>query len=505
MAITVKASEIIKKQENFWNHIHFHPTDAIEDEWGKRILDEVSKDGVANTVRMYAMLEDIVTEKDGVLHYDFTENDVRLDYMVEKGFTILLSYNFIPPFLALNSGLRATVSKNKTRYKGKYIVPSIPKDYSVWQEICRVYTEHILERYGESVVSGWYLQCYNEPDYSSFFMSEAETVMQRLPEYIKLYTAFANGIEEAFKNKNAAPSMKIGGPAIASNLSFLEGFLDYIKTSGTKLDFVCAHSYGTHPELFTGGTRPLNIENNYSHCAEYVKIVNKYVPNAEFILDEWGACSAGFVDCETHPKMIFRETEIFSAYYAKMLTRFSERDLKISKMLICLSGQHEMTWDFMGFRHFISLNFIKKPIYNAYILGTKLYENILYHSECDENTTLLATKNDDEKYSLLLSYSSDNFDKELGEKEEEIIIDGISDGKKNITLYRIDQNNTNPYSVFCKNNYPQKLTDEQIEILRNEGTLKPCETFTAECESENKTITIKAPLYNNGVLLVAIE
>lgn len=33
--------EIIKKQPKFWNHALFHPTDAIEDPWGKRILDRI--------------------------------------------------------------------------------------------------------------------------------------------------------------------------------------------------------------------------------------------------------------------------------------------------------------------------------------------------------------------------------------------------------------------------------------------------------------------------------
>ncbi len=506
MAIIINSNKITKHQHNFWNNLHFHPTDAIEDEWGKRILDEVAKDGVANTVRMYAMLEDIVTEKDGVLHYDFTENDVRLDYMVKKGFNILLSYNFLPPFLSLNPENNATFAKNKTRYKGKYIVASIPRDYTVWQEICRVYTEHILERYGEDIVSSWYLQCYNEPDIS-FFMAEAgkleEGAAKRLPEYIKLYKGFANGTEEAFKNKNVTRPMKIGGPALAHYLNFFEGFLEYIKASGTRLDFICTHTYGTHPDGLTSGEKPLNIENTYEHYIRYRKVIDKYFPDTEFIFDEWGACSGGFVDCETHPKMIFRETEIFSAYYAKMITRFIERDVKLSKMLICLSGQHEMTWDFMGFRHFISLNFIKKPIYNAYILGTKLYENILSHSETENDITLLATKNNGENYSLLLSYSSDNFDKELPDICEKLRIEGIENGTKNITVYRIDKNHTNPYTLFCKENFPKDINEEQIGILRNEGTLKAHKKFSVQCTEG--LLELEAPLSNNSVLLIQIE
>jgi len=30
--IKVNCNNVLKKQHNFWNHIHFHPTDAIEDD-----------------------------------------------------------------------------------------------------------------------------------------------------------------------------------------------------------------------------------------------------------------------------------------------------------------------------------------------------------------------------------------------------------------------------------------------------------------------------------------
>ena len=69
--------------KNFWNNIHFHPTDAIEDAWGQRILDQIAEDHVAKTVRMYTMFEDIVTQSDdGTLQYDFTLNDLRIDYLL---------------------------------------------------------------------------------------------------------------------------------------------------------------------------------------------------------------------------------------------------------------------------------------------------------------------------------------------------------------------------------------------------------------------------------------
>ena len=49
----------IKKQTNFWNNATFHPTDAVEDPWGKRILDKMAEERTAKTIRIYAMLEDM--------------------------------------------------------------------------------------------------------------------------------------------------------------------------------------------------------------------------------------------------------------------------------------------------------------------------------------------------------------------------------------------------------------------------------------------------------------
>ena len=129
-------STVIKKQSNFWSEAVFHPTDAVEDPWGKRILDRISKDQAIRTVRIYTMLEDIVyVGGNGELCYDFRLSDLRLDYMLEKGFDLLLSYGGIPDCIASSTANKTSVSKNKTRYKGKLWNSAPPKDYALWEEI----------------------------------------------------------------------------------------------------------------------------------------------------------------------------------------------------------------------------------------------------------------------------------------------------------------------------------------------------------------------------------
>ena len=69
MRINVHLNRPARKQINFWNHIHFHPTDAIEDRWGQRILGRIERDHAAKMIRMHTMFEDMVTRgADGALH-----------------------------------------------------------------------------------------------------------------------------------------------------------------------------------------------------------------------------------------------------------------------------------------------------------------------------------------------------------------------------------------------------------------------------------------------------
>ncbi len=507
MSIQIFTDKLQKKQPNFWNHIHFHPTDAIEDDWGRRILDEVAKDGVAKTVRMYAMLEDIVTrDENGNFVYDFTLNDLRIDYMLSKGFNLLLSYNFIPPCIARDPELTSNVTKNATRYKGKMIVTSPPRDYAEWEEICYRYTEHIVERYGEDVVKNWYLQCYNEPDISPFFMKnllahgdpelQKKNALIRADEYCKLYTGFENGIRRVSKN------LFIGGPALAGSEEFLDKFLAYTKENALQINYVCFHSYGTGPRALNSGEMKYAVMNNIKKIDDREAVVRKYYPSdVEIVVDEWGMSSNGFYNIDECPAFIAREDHTMSVYFGKLVTALIERKTDIKKLMICLSGQHEMTQDFSGFRNFFTLNFIKKPIYNAYILMSKLYDGLLAYEVDRENVSLIPTQSG-ENHAVLITYATENFDGKLPTVTESVCIHGVK-GERNVTVWRIDETHTNPYGLYCRKGFTKDLTPEQLAVLQEEGTLKPAATFTAT-PNANGDITFDLDLTDNGMVLITL-
>ena len=503
----INISSVEKKPlRNFWNHIHFHPTDAIEDAWGQRILDRVARDGAAQYVRMYAMLEDIVRLDDqGNLIYDFSDGDVRIDYLLRKGFKLLLSYNFTPPCIATDLAETSSVSKNVTRYKGKTINISKPKDYSQWEEICYQYTRHIVARYGLATVAEWYLQCYNEPDIPAFFLKNvpSDQAVLRANEYTNLYRGFARGI------KRVSEDLRIGGPTLAHRVEFMATFLRNIRAEKLPIDYICFHTYGTNPTALNNGSKLIHVLNSVEHIRTITAMAEQLgYGDRPLVIDEWGASSHGFHNIEECPKLWFRETEVFAAYFAQMITRYIELDLKIDKMMICLSGQHEMKTDFSGFRNFFTLNFFAKPIYQAYVLAARLGDRLLGHSiECQAadpaaaatNLTVLPTRTTDNRTAILLAYASPNFDQQLDPLPVTLTFAGVS-GQQTVTIWTIDHDHANVLTKWQQLGSPTELTEQQIEEIRAGGDLSP-EVKRVDAAHE---LMLELVLNNNGTVLLEI-
>ncbi len=497
------SSEIVRKQHNFWNHIHFHPTDAIEDEWGQRYLGEVSDAKVANTVRMYAMLEDIVTcDADGELCYDFTENDVRMDYMISKGFNLLVSLNFIPPCISESYDRNNTETRVGSRYKGKFLCTIPPKDWGLWETVCYEYIKHIVERYSLERVKNWYLQCYNEPDVAAYFYAP----LGKTPEALKLRCEQYCHMYEAFQKAaiRVSPSLKIGGPAASWERVF-ETWLAYVKEHNLKADFACGHAYGTRPSDINNGIRDINASHNVKKIKSYLSLIDKYIPGLELVIDEWGASCSGFKNLTDAPRLVFRENEIYSALYGQLISRVVKENLPVSKLLICLSGSHQPHQlpgkfvEFNGFRSFFSENFVTKPIFNAYALGAKLLGGIVEAEFDCENTDITATS-DGENYAVMIAYADEHYTEELKPLCETLSLP--LKGKYRITTWIIDRDHVNPYRMWQKENMPAHPDECELERLRAEGKLRPFEICEFEADGE---LSLELSLGCNGLALIEAE
>ena len=155
-------------------------------------------------------------------------------------------------------------------------------------------------------------------------------------------------------------------------------------------------------------------------------------------------------------------------------------------MMICLSGQHEMVEDFTGFRNFFTLNFIAKPIYNAYVLSSRLGDELLEYNSDNDKVFVTATRKEN-GYSLLLTYCDDLFGEEIPAIEENLRFSEDISGK-HVTVYRIDRETTNPYRL-CQRLGISDPTAEDIAMLREEGRLKAISEFISDGETVTLSLT----------------
>lgn len=489
-------NEIVKEEKSFFNQCVFHPTDAIEDPWGKKIIDKFARDGSIDTIRIYAMLEDIVyLGENGELLYDFRISDLRLDYLVECGFKLVIAYAGMPECIARCEAGKTSVSKNKTRYKGKMWNTNPPFDYSLWEEICYEYTRHIIDRYGERVVKDWRVHCFNEPDMSMFFLSNIKDLddERRVREYLSLYEGFARGV------RRADDKMCVGGPALAVRNKFLESFLLGVKERKLPLDYIALHFYGTDPELINSGKENISVDLMLKRINSRLEVVRKCgFADTPIVIDEWGACSHGFYNIEECKALLFRETEIYASYYVRFIERLLKADFRVENLMICLSGQHEMTEDFSGFRNFFSMNFLTKPIYNAFLLLSRLGDKILSSATDNENISIIPTLCDDGSYAVAISYASADFCENIEDYSTSITFDEDIRGKK-ITVYTIDKSNNNPYRMWEREGRPE-IKGETLARLRAEGSITPSQEFIAE---NNEGITLN--MCANSMYLIVVK
>lgn len=482
--IRINANEKTFRQTNFWNNIHFHPTDAIEDAWGQAVLDAVAKDGVAKHLRVYAMLEDIVyLDNNGELAYDFTETDNRFDYLVSRGFGLLICMNFIPAAIALDP---KCLSKN-ARYKGKRLCTSTPKDYKLWEDVCNVYVQHLVDRYGLERVKSWYFHCFNEANHMGFWMSTESDWSKRTDEYLKLYDFFAEGI------KKVSEEIKIGGPSAGygyhgidypymsdyrrqADIGFLHKFFRHIREEknfatgkiGSKIDFYSVHIYGVNKTV-----PALNPMDSYIIGNDHIEIAKQYgYGDLQVIGDEWEASEEGYLGVKENPNMAYRNTEKFAAHFFSLIDCFIRNKAPYTHLMICLSGQHVATdEEFAGKRTFVTKSGFKTPIYNGYALAAMLGEQHIAFSN-DTKVGVIPTMDNEGNVIVALYNFHPSVSRDLGNQHIRYEI-SLPEGEYELIHYRLDSQNCNTYTAWRMAGSPEALTLKQRNAIQSAEKLKP--------------------------------
>ena len=204
--------------------------------------------------------------------YDFAFTDLLIKALVENG---------VEPYFRLGVTI-----ENYAKVRAYNIYP--PKDYKKWAVIC----EHIIRHYTEGWADGYeykikYWEIWNEPDN---YEDPMENQMWRgtKEEYYELYGIASKHLKKCFPHLMIGGYGSCGFYALSGNfvkeaassprfdyfITFLDGFLDYIKKNECPLDFFSWHSYD-------------NPTNNTDYAKYAKKRLDECGINAEIHLNEW--------------------------------------------------------------------------------------------------------------------------------------------------------------------------------------------------------------------------
>lgn len=187
-----------------------------------RMHDEIG----VRAVRAHAVLSDdtgVYREVDGEPVHDFTRVDAIYDLVLGAGLVPVVEIGFMPRDLA------ADPSRTVFEY-GAIISP--PKDWGRWADLVEALVRHLLDRYGEQVLT-WDLEVWNEANLDVFWAADQAA-------WLHLYDVTAAAV------KRVDPRLAVGGPSSAA-AGWVDDLLDHATRSGAPVDFVSTHTYGSPP------------------------------------------------------------------------------------------------------------------------------------------------------------------------------------------------------------------------------------------------------------------
>jgi xylan 1,4-beta-xylosidase len=153
--------------------------------------------------------------------YDWKNLDTYLLAITSANMRPIIELDFMPKALSTTG--------NQT---------SPPKDYAEWKAFIKAFTQHLVDKYTMEDVSKWYFEVWNEPDYPGFWDNS---------DMSAYYTLYDNTVDAL---TSVIPNVLVGGPA-ATNAGPIGAFLQHCKSANKRVTFASSHCYPGGPSTGT--------------------------------------------------------------------------------------------------------------------------------------------------------------------------------------------------------------------------------------------------------------
>jgi len=448
--------------------------------------------------------------------YDWRIIDGIFDAYLANGVRPFVQLGFMPQ--ALSTAPASVPYKHSWRPGFDYNLISggwgyPPRDYDRWSDLCFELTKHLVQRYGEAEVRGWWFETWNEPNGPAYWKASRD-------EFYKLHDYAIAGV------RRALPSARVGGPHTAGHGGpYMEGFLDHITTGknyatgeqGTPTDFLAFHAKGA-PSFVDGHVRMgiqahlATIDTGFKMIAARPALAGKPIVIGESDPEGCAACQG--------PRFGYRNGTMYSSYTAASFVRKHELAARHHVNL-----QGALTWAFefedqpyfAGFRQLAS-NGIDMPVINVFRMfsqmqGRRLPAKSSHQVSLDDilargvggdpDVGVMATRRDDSLAILVWHYHDD--DVAGADAAIKVSVKGLRRGIPSVTHYRIDQLHSNSYAAWQRMGSPIAPDKGAYEALRAAAQLSVLEASETIVTRVGGSVQLSFALPRQGVSLLVVR
>ncbi len=409
------------------------------------------------------------------VEYNFTYLDRVMDSYLELGLRPFLELGFMPKKLA--SGTQTLF------YWQANVTP--PKSYEAWEALVQALLVHLLERYGDEVVT-WPIEVWNEPNLCGFWY---QADMQ---EYFKLFARTFRAI------KAIDSRFRVGGPAVCggSDRPWIQGFLEFCRAEKLAVDFITRHHYCSEPPETVG-------HYSYIELAPFEKELENLHSTRE-IVDSF----AEFAGLEIHitefntsytPLAPIHDTNQNAAYIAYQLSRLGDDNASYSYWTFgdVFEELGVAFTPFSGCFGLVANGCIPKPTFWTFYFFKQLkaMPSQCIHRDGDS----VAVKMQDGSYRIVAWH------KTLHRQGEALTLSyslDIPEGDYCIVRKLVDEESCNPLKVWHDLGEPANLTKAQQKLLKESSS--PAITTKRVRAEKGSGLTFDLTLAENAVVYLQI-
>jgi xylan 1,4-beta-xylosidase len=466
--------------------------EGLRADWQQQLA-TVQRDIGFRYIRMHGILHDdmgVYTEdKNGNPEYNFQYVDALYDALLAMHIRPFVELTFMPSKLA--SGTQTIFW-----WKGN-VTP--PRDPAKWHALIRAFTEHMLQRYGESEVLQWYFEVWNEPDIRGFWTGS-------LDDYLALYKNTATAVKEA------CSGCRVGGPASAIPWAFEEAFEKYVVANNVPADFVASHAYGVKQGFLdadgTAGTildpNPNAVSGRMQHSRELLQASGR--PNMELHFTEWSSAytPTDFMHDQYHQASYILDKIKRATPYVDSMSYWTFTDI--------FEENGPRFTPFHGGFGLMNLEGIRKPSYFAYRFLHQLGKEDL---ACDDPESWVTKSPDGSVQALFWDYSpvvppKGQTDQSFYKKEQPSTSKGearleiahLRNGRYHLSIWSVGYEHKDAYTAYVRMGAPSQLTRDQVSQLNALASNDP--TSTTDITVRNGVFTRNFPLRTNDIYLVIL-